>query len=148
MKRAALILLTVPLLLPADATAKPFACKRKNVKQAVEGVGGSTAAGFAQFICRDVTGDGRRDALFTVDSGGTARATQFGVFSGRALVLLEDGYSVRVKRDSARRFRLQQPYYAKRDPNCCPSAFDVTPYRWSRTRFEPGRSKRFAEAQF
>jgi hypothetical protein len=136
------------LLIPATAQAKPRSCQRHAIKQAVRAAGDSVDAGFAQVICGDVTADGRRDGLFTVNSGGTAGATHFGVLTRGHLVLYEDGYKVSVDRVNDHRFDVQQPYYRRDDPNCCPSAFDVTPYRWTGAKFEAGHSKRHKRPQY
>jgi hypothetical protein len=92
--------------------------------------------------CIDITGDGKRDALFTVLSGGTAGTTHFGVIAGPGGVLVhyEDGYKVGVDAVSDTRFDVQQPIYKKDDANCCPSSFAVTPYRWTGTKFKAGKS--------
>lgn len=146
--RIVCLTLAAVLVAAAPANAKPAACKRATVKAAIEHDGGSVDVGFGQFICRDVTGDGRKDALFTVLSGGTAGATHFGVFSRAKLELYEAGYKVQVRRDSSRRFTLEQPFYKADDPNCCPSAFDYTPYTWSGKGFKAGRSERSKRQRF
>ena len=142
------LILAAVLVAAAPAQATPAACKRATVKAAIKHNGGLVDAGFGQFICRDVTADGRKDALFTVLSGGTAGATHFGVFSRAHLVLYEEGYKVQVHRDSASRFTLEQPFYGKNDPNCCPSAFDYTPYKWVGKHFKAGHSERSKTQRF
>jgi hypothetical protein len=104
-------------------------------------------AGFGQVICADVTDDGRRDGLFTVNSGGTAGPTHFGVLTRKQLALYEDGYKVSVDRVNGHRFDVQQPFNRRDDANCCPSAFDVTPYRWKGSAFKAGRSHRHKRPQ-
>ena len=140
-------LIALLLLLPATADAKPRTCKRSAIKQAVRAAGDNVDAGLADVRCGDVTDDGRRDGVFTVNSGGTAGATHFGVLSRGHLVLYEDGYKVGVDIVGSRRFDVQQPFYRRDDPNCCPSAFDVTPYRWNGTKFKAGKSRRHRKPQ-
>ena len=52
-----------------------------------------------------------------------------------------------IDRVSNQRFDVQQPYYASDDANCCPSAFDVFPYRFNGTTFKRGTSKRYKHFQ-
>jgi hypothetical protein len=154
MKRA-LPLIALALLMPSTAEAKAKACRAKVIKEALVAAGEDVSAGFGDIRCGDVTRDGAKDGIFTVLSGGTAGATHFGVFTGRSdtagdstIAYYDSGYKVGVDRVNSRRFDVQQPFYRRDDPNCCPSAFDVTPYRWKSTKFKPGKSKRFKSPQF
>jgi hypothetical protein len=87
-------------------------------------------------------------------SGGTAGARHFGVFAGTSdtggdpfIAFYETGYKVGIDRVNSRRFDVQQPFYRESDPNCCPTAFDVTPYRWNGETFKPGESRRNKKPQ-
>ena len=145
MKRA-LLAVAALLLLPGSAAAKPDVCTKRSIKATLLAAGEDPMAGIGKVDCGDVTADGRKDAVFTVLSGGTAGAVRFGVIRrGIGLVLYEDGYKVGVDRVGRRRFDVQQPIYRKADPNCCPSAFRVTPYRYKRGRFVAGDSTRSDE---
>jgi hypothetical protein len=90
--------------------------------------------------CRDLTGDGQRDALFAIASGGTAGNTNFGIIIGRAggapgrLALYRDGYKVGVA-VTAGEPEVLQPIYRRNDANCCPSSFEIRRYRWTGERF-------------
>jgi hypothetical protein len=90
--------------------------------------------------CRDLTGDGERDALFAIASGGTAGNTNFGILLGRAggapgrLALYRDGYKVAIAA-TAGMPEVLQPIYRRDDPNCCPSSFEIRRYRWTGERF-------------
>ncbi len=106
----------------------------------------NAGAGINQIECADVTGDGVREAVFTVLSGGTAGPTQFGVITSKGgLLLLEDGYKVAVDVVNERRFDVQQPIYKKSDANCCPSAFRFTKYVWDGERFKPRKGSRYTK---
>ena len=150
MTRRLLPLLAVLAVTPtATAEAKPTTCKTTTIENALKDAGESTGAGIAQVRCGDVTSDGTKDAVFTVNSGGTAGPTQFGVLRGASetagdleLVLLKDGYKVTVDRVSKRRFDVQQPIYKSNDANCCPSAYRITPFLWNGERFKAGKSDR------
>jgi hypothetical protein len=132
------------LALPATADARPAICTKKGLVEVLAAKGKDPMAGVAQIRCGDVTGDGRKDSVFTLLSGGTAGPTRFGVIRGGGdLVLFKQGYKVTVDRVSSTRFDAQQPIYKSGDPNCCPSAFRFTPYRWTGSAFKAGESKRY-----
>jgi hypothetical protein len=90
--------------------------------------------------CRDLTGDGERDALFAVASGGTAGNTNFGVLTGgsvgapRRLALYRSGYKVSIAA-TAGDPEVLQPIYRRSDANCCPSSFEIRRYGWTGERF-------------
>lgn len=133
------------LCAPAAADAKkPAICTDAGVAEVLAANDEQLNAGVGQIECGDVTSDGRRDAVFTILSGGTAGPTQFGVIAGRAeLLLIDDGYRVTVDVVNARRFDVQQPVYKEDDANCCPSAFRFTSYRFRDGEFKAGKSKRY-----
>lgn len=138
------------LLAAAPAQAKPAWCKRKAINEIRVASGKPALAGLNTVICRDVTDDGTRDAIYTVLSGGTAGPTRFGVIRGgdRVRIVREwEGYKVTIDRVGRRRFDVQQPFYDSDDANCCPSAFDVFPYRWNGTKFKRGKAKRYKHFQ-
>ncbi len=79
---------------------------------------GRSGAGIDRLICKDLTGDGRKDMVASVFSGGTAGVEASGI----------------VEID---------PLYAAdgTDPNCCPSrGYDHTLYRWKSGKFVVGRT--------
>jgi hypothetical protein len=148
MKRLVPLLALALLGSTTDALAKPSICKKKGVAEVLAAGGKDAQAGVAQHICGDVTGDGKKDVVFTLLSGGTAGPIRFGVI-GRTegILLYEEGYPVTVDRVNPTRFDVQQPFYKKSDANCCPSAFDVTPYRFRNGAFKAGKSRRYKHFQ-
>lgn len=146
------------LLLPATASAKPAVCQRATLEAELVDGGQLTAERIANgqrvnlVRCGDVTDDGNADALFAVASGGTAGNTRFGVIEGRAdgssgaLVLYKRGYKVGLARRDRRSFEVLQPHYAAADPNCCPSSFRLTRYRWFGNGFSAGKAKKLVDA--
>ena len=154
----ALSLAAVALLAPASASAKPAVCQRATIEDTLVTGGELTAERIAggQRVnlvrCGDVTDDGNADALFAVASGGTAGNTRFGVIEGRedgsagGLVLYKRGYKVGLARRDRRSFEVLQPHYAAADPNCCPSSFRLTRYRWFGNGFSAGKAKKLEDA--
>lgn len=99
--------------------------------------------------CGDVTNDGTTDAVFTINSGGTAGDIRFGVYRGGAspkLVLYKGAYKVGIARHDRRSFDVIQPHYGRNDPNCCPSSFRQTRYTWTGARFKAGAAKKLQSA--
>ena len=155
---AAAALVALALLLPATAAAKPAVCQRATLEAELVDGGHLTAERIANaqrvnlVRCGDVTDDGNADALFAVASGGTAGNTRFGVIEGRAdgspgaLVLYKRGYKVGLARRDRRSFEVLQPHYAAADPNCCPSSFRLTRYRWFGNGFSAGKAKKLVDA--
>jgi hypothetical protein len=151
-------LAAVALVVPATASAKPAVCHRAVLEAQLVAGGELTAERIAQgervnlVRCGDVTDDGHKDALFAVASGGTAGNTRFGVIEGRedgsagALVLYKHGYKVGVARRNRRSFEVLQPHYAEHDPNCCPSSFRLTRYRWFGNGFSHGKATKLKRA--
>lgn len=145
MPRLCLPTLVLLAVLAPPAQAKPAYCKKRAVQEVRVASGKPRGAGINTVLCGDVTHDGVKDAIYTVLSGGTAGPTRVGVIRGgsEVAVLREwTGYKLTIDLVNARRFDVQQPYYDSDDPNCCPSAFDVVPYRWTGTRFKRGGSTR------
>ncbi len=143
----------LPLLLlafPATADAKPAYCTKTAVQEIRVASGKPKLAGVNTVLCADVTNDGVRDAIYTVLSGGTAGPVRFGVIRGGSEVSItmeRTGYKVTIDRVNDHRFDVQQPFYAADDPNCCPSAFDVIPFRWNGQTFRRGRPTRYQHFQ-
>jgi hypothetical protein len=99
--------------------------------------------------CGDVTNDGTTDAVFTINSGGTAGDIRFGVYRGGAspkLVLFKSAYKVGIARHDRRSFDVLQPHYGANDPNCCPSSFREQRYTWTGSRFRAGPAKKLKTA--
>ena len=155
---AAAALAALALLFPATASAKPAVCQRATLEAELVDGGQLTAERIAggQRVnlvrCGDVTDDDTPDALFAVASGGTAGNTRFGVIEGTAdgspgaLVLYKRGYKVGLARRDRRSFEVLQPHYRDDDPNCCPSSFRLTRYRWFGNGFSAGQAKKLARA--
>ncbi|NUT57029.1 MAG: hypothetical protein HOQ03_13775 [Thermoleophilia bacterium] len=155
---AAAALAALALVVPATASAKPAVCQRAALEAELVDGGQLDADHIANgervnlIRCGDVTDDGNTDALFAVTSGGTAGNTRFGVIEGRedaspgALVLYKRGYKVGLARRDRRSFEVLQPHYAAADPNCCPSSFRLTRYRWFGNGFSAGKAKKLKNA--
>jgi hypothetical protein len=144
------------VLTPA-AEAKPPLCTASVIEQTLIGAGKLTAedrdGGMVVSLirCGDVTDDGATDAVFTIASGGTAGDIRFGVIQGGAdgageVVLFKEGYKVGIARHDSDAFDVLQPYYRKRDANCCPSSFRQTRYTWTGDRFKAGKAKKLRSA--
>ena len=156
-----LLLLTLTAGLGAGLTpaaeAKPPLCTKSVIEQTLVGAGRLTpeqlelGPGVNLIRCGDVTADGATDAIFTVGSGGTAGDIRFGVIEGGAdgageVVLYKQGYKVGIARHNRSSFDVLQPYFGKRDPNCCPSSFRQTRYTWTGARFKAGKAKKLRSA--
>jgi hypothetical protein len=102
--------------------------------------------------CGDVTGDGGADAVYTLNGGGTAGATRFGVLRGNAdgtlgkRILNKQGYKIGIARHNSKSFDVMQPHYRATDPNCCPSSFRQTRYTWNGKTFKAGKAKKLKKA--
>ena len=155
---AAAPLAALAILFPTTASAQPPVCHRATLEAELVDGGQLTAERIANgqrvnlVRCGDVTDDENPDALFAVASGGTAGNTRFGVIEGRedgspgALVLYKRGYKVGLARRDRRSFEVLQPHYAAADPNCCPSSFRLTRYRWFGNGFSAGKAKKLVDA--
>jgi hypothetical protein len=95
----------------------------------------------------DLTGEGKDDAVVTVDSGGAAGIVAVYVFSAGSGTDLKIVYrnqrlyraSVRINPGPALVYSL--PQYKDGDELCCPSAYRETELKWSAAK------KRFGVAQ-
>ena len=151
-------LVVAPLALPGGAAAKPPMCERGAVQQLLVADGKLTPEGIELgadvdlIRCGDVTRDGDTDVVFTIASGGTAGATQFGVYRGSAdggapeLVLFRQGYKIGIARRNRRSFEVIQPHYKAGEPNCCPSSFRKRRYTWRGDHFKAGKAKKLKRA--
>ncbi len=95
----------------------------------------------------DLNGDGKEDAVVTVDSGGSAGVIALYVLSARA------GKSLRIVYGNERLYRASarinpgpalvyvEPTYRDGDQLCCPSSYLETTLRWS------AKGNRFTVAQ-
>ena len=105
------------------------------------------------FVSRDVlfadlTGEGKDDAVVTVDSGGSAGVVAVYVFSAGS------GRDLRVVYRNQRLYRgaaqlnpgpalvYVLPQYADGDELCCPSAYRQTELKWSAAKKRFGVAKR------
>jgi hypothetical protein len=95
----------------------------------------------------DLTGEGKDDAVVTVDSGGAAGIVAVYVFSAGSGTDLKIVYrNQRLYRASARinpgpALVYSLPQYKDGDELCCPSAYRETELKWSAAK------KRFGVAQ-
>ena len=149
----ALMLSGLLALTPSAPAAAPAVCTIDPLQQALMAAGKLTQddidnqAGVDVIRCGDVNGDGIKDALFTIGSGGTAGDVRFGVVSGQAngvadqLLLWKSGYKVGVALHNKTSFDVLQPHYGKNDANCCPSSFREYRETWNGTHFKAGKSK-------
>jgi hypothetical protein len=138
-------------LMPSGAAAKPTLCFAGALDQLLVADGKLDAAAVKAredvdlVRCGDVTADGRTDAVFTLNSGGTAGDTHFGVYRGGAhpkLVLYKPAYKVGIARHDRRSFDVLQPHYGRHDPNCCPRSFRETRYTWTGAHFKRGAARK------
>lgn len=139
---AATITTGVAVLGAGPATsAAPGSCGRATITELAtakdpEGVGFALKNGGAVVsTCRDLNGDGRKDALFTVESGGTGGAFFGGIVS-------DSGYGPELRtwvvghQKTSFGFRggrpaFAWPVYRKNEPSCCASG------GWKVRRFVP-----------
>lgn len=106
---------------------------------------GRTGAGIDRLICRDLTGDGRKDMVASIFSGGTAGVEAWVVFRATS-----NGWKLVFRRLNLYRAGIRStpagivefdPVYGANDPNCCPSrGYDHTLYRWKAGKFVVGRT--------
>jgi hypothetical protein len=105
------------------------------------------------FVSRDVlfadlTGEGKDDAVVTVDSGGAAGVIALYVFSAGTGKDLEVVYrNQRMYRGEARvnpgpALVYVLPQYAEGDELCCPSAYRETALKWSASKKKFGVANR------
>lgn len=96
----------------------------------------------------DLTGEGKDDAVVTVDSGGAAGVVALYVFSaGRGSDLKIVYRNQRLYRGSAQvnpgpALVYSLPQYTASDELCCPSAYRETTLKWSATKKRFGVAKR------
>jgi hypothetical protein len=142
-------------LAPPAAVAKPQICLRTAIDQLLIADGKLDEAAVKAHAdvdlvrCGDVTADGTTDAVFTINSGGTAGDIRFGVYRGGAspkLVLFKPAYKVGIARHDRRSFDVLQPHYGPDDANCCPSSFRERRYTWAGSRFTAGPTKKLKTA--
>jgi hypothetical protein len=140
---------------PPAAVAKPQICFATALDQLLVADGKLTEGAVKRHEdvdlvrCGDVTADGTTDAVFTINSGGTAGDIRFGVYRGGAspkLVLYRSAYKVGVARHDRRSFDVLQPHYGADDPNCCPSSFRERRYTWTGRHFQAGPVKQLKTA--
>ncbi|MCK9250868.1 MAG: hypothetical protein M0P31_18055 [Solirubrobacteraceae bacterium] len=122
--------LAVAVSVPAANAATPFACRSSTISSlaaerdrqinATVEYGGAVVR-----TCRDLNGDGRRDALFIITSGGTGGAFWGGIVQGtRGGARLGAWYSGEQKMSYGfykGRPALAWPVYRRNEPTCCPT---------------------------
>jgi hypothetical protein len=96
----------------------------------------------------DLTGEGKDDAVVTVDSGGASGVVALYVFSAGTGSDLKIVYrNQRLYRGAARinpgpALVYVLPQYAEGDELCCPSAYRETELKWSSAKKKFGVAKR------
>jgi hypothetical protein len=152
MRRMLLLLPLALLALPAAAghAAGTGACDKAKVGQLANAHGGvyDPHLGFGKFICHDFTGDGIRDAAFTINSGGSSDTLGWGIVrglpnAGLKLAKFENSLSNGLKR-SKNDLLVSSPIFGPNDPHCCPSGFDIDTWHWNGHRFKRTHSRRVA----
>src|SRR3954471_8067021 len=100
------VLLAAAVVVTPSHAAKPNTCKKSTIRGVLQAEGKSAGADISRIVCKDVTGDGVKDARFTVYSGGAAGDIAFGVISGPGgqLKLYRKGYKVGVDRTGSTTF--------------------------------------------
>ena len=102
----------------------------------------ATEAGFAstgEVAYADLTGDGKDELIVPLSSGGSAGDVAVAVYGFDAhgaltRLLWREGQHLRVAvKDGA--LQLTEPVYGPNDPNCCPSAHQVTVLKWDGKAF-------------
>jgi hypothetical protein len=151
--RRFLVLLPLALLaLPAAAghAAATGACDKAKVGQLANARGGvyDPRLGFGKFVCHDFTGDGIRDAAFTINSGGSSGTLGWGIVQGlpnsglKLAKFDKNSLSNALKRSGPRDLLVSSPIYGPNDPNCCPSAFNIDTWHWNGHRFKRTHTRR------
>jgi hypothetical protein len=101
-----------------------------------------------EVLFADLTGEGKDDAVVTVDSGGAAGVVALYVFSAGTGKDLKVVYrNQRMYRGDARinpgpALVYVLPQYAADDEVCCPSAYRETELKWSSAKKKFGVAKR------
>lgn len=101
--------------------------------------------GIGQILCADVTGDGTKDALYSLLSGGTGGAFNWGLVVGDGeqprVATVGGGYKLAVALLDGK-VQTGQPVYRRGDANCCPrGGFRIRTYRWNGTRLALASNK-------
>jgi hypothetical protein len=125
---------------PSRAEVKGYLLASPSVSKSVKETISSAefGAGLDRILYGDVTGDGKKDIVATVFSGGTAGDIAFYVLTG-------EGSGVHTIKASNQEYKIgvaivdgklqvTRPIYAATDPNCCPQHLSITTYRYNGTR--------------
>lgn len=95
--------------------------------------------GVARLICRDLTGDDRRELTVLLDCCTAASPTPLAIFRRRGgrwkLAYRSTRLLISTLRRDGRKLRLRRPVYRRTDPLCCPSAHRRYVVRWRRGEF-------------
>ena len=150
---AAVAVLAANVAVPASASGPT--CSRPAAKRAIVAsklpqrvkidASGRFGAGIDRLICRDLTGDGRKDMVASIFSGGTAGDHAWLVFAqtqrGWKLALRRlNLYKVGIRAASGGVVETLPIYHAD-DPNCCTSGgFNHRLYRFRHGRFVVART--------
>ena len=151
--------LVVAIVLAANVGFSPAAssqpCSRAAAKRAIAAsnlpkrvkidASGRYGAGIDRLICRDLTGDGQKEMVASIFSGGTAGDHSWLVFAAT-----RRGWKLAFRRLNLYKVGIRAashgivetlPVYNQDDANCCPSGgFDHRLYRWRHGQFVVARS--------
>jgi hypothetical protein len=145
-------LLALAVLAPT-ASAATLPCSRDAVGEVLRQASGRFAevvdngGGVGQLVCADLTGDGTRDALYTLDSGGTGRAFDWGLVvadgdAPRSATAGGGGSKLAIDVLNGRA-EVANPIYRANDPNCCPrGGARIRTFRWNGTRLALAATRR------
>ncbi len=114
-----------------------------------------TFGGLGDRRCADFTGDGTRDVLYTIFSGGTGGAFVWGLIAAdgaepKVVTTGGGGSKLAIDRLGSRP-QILNPIYRRGDGNCCPSGgARIRTFRWNGTRLvlASTRKVRRAPARF
>jgi hypothetical protein len=131
---------TLPSTTPPTRAAPP--CNKRAARQelATHGLLDAGFVGVDRLICRDFTGDGRRDMAFTRAVTGSAGTIGWGIFIAdkrrwRLALVREDETQVGIKADGRELLR-SRPIHRPGDANCCPTGgATIEAYRFEGGRF-------------
>lgn len=130
---------------PRAPAATTIACSAKAVAPVLRDQVRSFSAaednrgGVGVLRCTDFTGDGTRDVLYTINSGGTGVAFEWGLIAAdgdapRVVTTGGGGSKLAIARLGSRA-QVANPIYRSGDANCCPSGgARIRTFRWNGTR--------------
>ncbi len=109
------------------------------------------SGGLGDMRCADFTGDGTRDVLYTILSGGTGGAFVWGMIAAdgaapKVVTTGGGGSKLAIDRLGARP-QVLDPIYRRGDGNCCPTGgARIRTFRWNGTRLVLASTRRVRRA--